>query len=202
MSSSSPFASVRLESWLRAQASLIGTPPELDLDALPDDPVALFAQWIALAADSGVAEPHAATLATVDAAGMPDARTLLLKDVSDRGWAFAGSRASTKGAQLAESPAAAMNFWWQPARRAVRVRGPVHEATAAESDADLAERSAAARAGIEPGEWVRWWLEPVRVEFWQGAADRRHVRIVYLRDGTGWTRRLVSGEDGERTQDE
>src|SRR5690606_10022417 len=101
-----------------------------------------------------------------------------------------------------ESPVAAMNFWWQPARRAVRVRGPVHEATAAESDADLVERSAAARAGIEPGEWVRWWLEPVRVEFWQGAADRRHVRIVYLRDGTGWTRRLVSGEDGERTQDE
>ncbi len=135
MTSSSPFASVQLESWLRAQPSLVGTPPDLELDALPADPVSLFEQWIMRAAESGVAEPHAATLATVDADGMPDARTLLVKDVSDRGWAFASARASAKGAHLADSPSAAMNFWWQPIRRAVRVRGAVHEATAAESDA-------------------------------------------------------------------
>jgi len=189
MPSSSPFAS-----WLRAQPSLAGEPPALDTDALPDDPVALFVEWIRDAAAHGVAEPHTATLATVDADGMPDSRILIVKDVSTRGWAFAGPRASAKGAQLATSPVAAMNFWWQPIRRAVRLRGAVQEAPLRESEADLAERSAAARAGIRPGEWVRWWLRPEHVEFWQGATDRRHVRIVYTQDGDRWVRDILSGE--------
>lgn len=198
---SSSFAS-SFETWLRAQPSLIGTPPELDLDALPDDPVALFEQWIRAAVADGVEEPHVATLATVDSAGKPDARSLIVKDVTSRGWAFAGPRASAKGAQLATARAAALNFWWQPIRRAVRLRGPVHEATVAESDADLAARSAAAREGLNPGDWVRWWLEPERVEFWQGAEDRRHIRIVYVRDGAGWARTLANGEIDRRGEHE
>jgi len=192
MTSSSPFGL-----WLRAQPALAGEPPVLDLAALPDDPALLFIEWMQDAVVRGVAEPHAATLATVDAAGTPDARTLLVKDVSDRGWAFAGPRASRKGAQLAAMPRAAMNFWWQPVRRAVRVRGAVREASPAESDADLAERSEAARSGIRSGEWVRWWLEPERVEFWQGATDRRHVRIVYQGGVGGWVRESMNGEGND-----
>lgn len=183
---SSSSASMPLEAWLRAQPALTGTPPQLDLATLPDDPTALFAEWIRTAAEHGVAEPHAATLATVDADGMPDSRTLLVKDVSSRGWAFAGPRASAKASQLEVSAAAALNFWWQPLRRAVRVRGSVHEATAAESDADLAARAPVAQEGLGSGDWVRWWLAPVRVEFWQGATDRRHLRVVYTRDGEMW----------------
>lgn len=91
------------------------------------------------------------TLATVDAEGIPDARTLILKEVSARGWAFAGHRSSAKGQQLAAQPAAALNFWWQPLVRAVRVRGRVEQASADESAADLAARSPAAREGIAPG---------------------------------------------------
>jgi len=35
---------------------------------------------------------------------------------------------------------------------------------------------------------VKWWLEPDRVEFWQGSPDRRHIRVVYeLSDGS-WRR--------------
>lgn len=195
MTSSSTFAS-----WLRALPALAGEPPALDTDALPGDPVVLFERWIREAAGAGVAEPHAATLATVDAEGMPDARTLIVKDVTDRGWAFAGPRGSAKGGQLAAAPAAALNLWWQPVRRAVRVRGRVQEAPRQESDADLAARSAAAREGLQPGEWVRWWLEPQRVEFWQGASDRRHLRIVYERAGRAWTRSIVNGETTKSEQ--
>ena len=176
-----------LSDWLRAQPTLTGTAPPLDLGALPRDPVALFVTWIREAADAGVPEPHAATLATVDAEGLPDARTLILKDVSERGWAVAGQRSSRKGAQLAAQPASALNFWWQPVVRAVRVRGAVREASRAESDADLAARSASARDGIEPGDWVLWRIVPTRVEFWQGSPDRRHTRIVYIAEAGGWS---------------
>ena len=173
--------------WLRAQPALTGIAPPLDLGALPRDPVALFLTWIREAADAGVPEPHAATLATVDAEGLPDARTLILKGVGERGWAVAGPRSSRKGAQLAARPAAALNFWWQPVVRSVRLQGTVREASPAESEADLAARSVSARAGIEPGDWVLWWIVPSRVEFWQGSPDRRHTRIVYVAGADGWS---------------
>lgn len=177
-----------ISSWLRAQPTLIGDAPVWDATLLPDSPLELFRDWIGAAVDAGVPEPHVATLATVGADGIPDARALILKDVDERGWAFAGPRTSRKGDQLSAHPAAALNFWWQPLVRAVRVRGRVVEAAREESAADLSARSAAARTGIEPGGWVLWRLVPERIEFWQGSQDRRHIRLVYERDGRAWVR--------------
>lgn len=164
---------------LRALPSLTGTAPVHGLDALPQDPVALFVRWLDQAVAAGVPEPHAMTLATVDADGVPDARTLLLKGVDARGWAFAGPVSSRKGSQLRARPAAALAFWWPGVLRAVRVRGVVVEASRHESGADLAARSAAARADVPRGDWQLWRVVAARVEFWQGSADRRHIRIVY-----------------------
>ncbi|WP_258222484.1 pyridoxamine 5'-phosphate oxidase family protein [Microbacterium sp. HMWF026] len=175
-----------------------GTPPERDAAPLPDAPEALFERWIRQALDAGVVEAHGATLATVDADGIPDARTLILKDLGPEGWAFAGPRASAKGAQLAAQPAAALNFWWPAVLRAVRVRGRVVEASADESAADLAARSAAARDSIAPGGWVLWRLVPDRVEFWQGSPDRRHLRTVYRRTPDGWQRTDPANESENR----
>lgn len=167
----------------------------MDLATLPDDPLRLFLDWICQAVEGGVAEPHAAALGTVGVDGMPDVRMLILKGLDDRGWAFAGPRSSRKGAQLAAHPAAALTFWWQPQMRSVRVRGRVVEAGPAESAADLAARSAAARDGVAAGDWTLWRIDPVRIEFWQGARDRNHLRVVFDRDGSGWTR-SISGAEG------
>lgn len=172
--------------WLRALPSLTGVPPAFDLDELPVDPVELFRTWIIDAAEAGVPEVHAATLSTVDAAGVPDARILILKDVDAAGWAVAGLRSSAKAHQLQSRPVAALNFWWQPIMRAVRLRGVVREASREESDADLAARSEAARSGLEPGEWMLWRIVPEQIEFWQGAQDRRHTRVVYERRAGDW----------------
>lgn len=180
--------------WLRSLPSLSGDAPALDLHLLPADPAALFGEWLSDAVARGVPEPHAMTLATVDADGMPDARTLILKDVSERGWAFAGHVRSAKARQLAANPAAALTFWWQPIVRAVRVRGRVVPASESESAADLAARSAAARAGIAPGEWMLWRVVPERVEFWQGRVDRNHVRIVFRLGAGGWSHDVLRAE--------
>lgn len=180
-----------LNDWLRGRHALTGVAPEWDLDAVPAEPTELFREWLLRADADGVAEPHAATLATVDAAGVPDARTLILKGIDAGGWAFASTRSSRKGAQLADSPAAALNFWWQPQVRAVRVRGRVEEATAEESAADLAARSVAAQAGVAAGDWVRWRVIPSRIEFWQGSRVRRHTRVVYESVGDGWRHSVV-----------
>lgn len=171
---------------LRELPSLTGTPPHPGIEDLPVEPAALFIRWFDDAIEAGVSEPHVATLATVDRDGVPDARSLILKGLDDRGWAVAGQRSSRKGEQLADQPAAALNFWWQPIMRAVRVRGRVEEASREDSEADFTARSESARAGIDPEDWVVWRIQPSRVEFWQGSIDRRHTRIVYVASSTGW----------------
>lgn len=183
--------------YLRKIPSLTGTAPEVDVRQLPQDPIELFYSWLQSALKAGVPEPLAATLATVDDDGVPDSRTLLLKDVDRHGWAFAGLASSRKGSQLATHPAAALSLWWQPQTRAVRVRGDVVEASREESEADLAARSPAARADVAAGDWRLWRIRPTRIEFWQGAEDRRHLRIIYRRSGSdGWQ---LSTGDGEQT---
>lgn len=177
----------------RTLPTLSGSAPAIDVARLPDEPVTLFLSWLEAAIDAAVPEPHTATLATVDVDGIPDARTLILKGVDERGWSFAGPRSSRKGLQLAARPAAALNFWWQPLVRAVRVRGLVREAPPSETAADLAARSAAARSDVAPGDWALWRIVPSRVEFWQGASDRRHTRIVYEPDGGRWKRTIAGG---------
>lgn len=37
-------------------------------------------------------------------------------------------------------------------------------------------------------EWQTWVVVPEAVEFWQGNPERAHVRLVYRRESTGWTR--------------
>lgn len=180
---------------LRAIPALTGKAPDLNLVGLPEDPVALFYIWLDTAIEHGVPEPHATTLATVDSDGVPDARTLLIKDVDDRGWGVAGPASSRKAFQLSSRPTAARNFWWQPIVRAIRVRGTVLEASRTDSEADLAARGAAARADVSPDDWTLWRVQPTRVEFGQGSPDRRHVRIVYELNDTSWTLTTTRGGD-------
>lgn len=177
---------VETRALLRALPTLAGIAPPLDLEALPDDPVPLFLDWLDMARRADAAEPHAMTLSTVDADGVPDARILVLKDVDERGWAFASTRSSVKGGQLDDEPHAALTFWWQPVVRSVRIRGRVVEATRDESLADLQARSAAAQDGVDADDWTLWRVVPDRVEFWQGSPDRRHTRIVFSREQNGW----------------
>lgn len=176
--------------WLRALGSLRGKAPAFDLTQLPADPAALFLDWLGEAVRLGVAEPHAATLATVGADDIPDARTLLLKDVSAQGWAVAGSQTSAKALQLQLQPAAALNFWWQPIVRAVRIRGSVCAATREQVLSDFAARPT--RTASTQVDWMMWWVRPIRVEFWQGSPSRDHTRLVYeLARGT-WSHRILN----------
>jgi pyridoxamine 5'-phosphate oxidase len=135
-----------LRELLRGIEVFSGELPDFDLTELPADPHELFIDWLLAAVRDGVREPHAMTLSTTGRDGAPDARVLILKDISAAGWEFASDARSPKGRDLAGHPAAALTFYWPQAARQVRVRGEVTTAGAQDSAADFLARSPAARA--------------------------------------------------------
>jgi pyridoxamine 5'-phosphate oxidase len=94
-----------------------------------------FDRWFADTVAAELPEPNAFVLATADTDGAPDARLVLMKGYDEYGFVFVTSYASTKGAQLAVNPRAAMVFPWHALQRQVRVAGSVERVGEASSDA-------------------------------------------------------------------
>lgn len=81
--------------WLRGIEVFAGPLPEFEPERAPAHPVQLFLSWLSDAVADGLRDPHAMTLSTVDEAGDPDARVLILKGVDGSGWQFADPRSAT-----------------------------------------------------------------------------------------------------------
>jgi pyridoxamine 5'-phosphate oxidase len=111
------------------------------------DPDALrqFDMWLRDAVQAGLPLPNAMTLATVDAAGAPDARVVLLKGLEHGGFAFYTNYRSRKARELEARPAACLVFQWSELERQVRIEGAAEKVSAAESDAYFASRPLGAR---------------------------------------------------------
>lgn len=111
------------------------------------DPVEQFWTWFAQADEAGVTEPHAMVVSTVDAAGHPDARVVLVRGVDAAGVVFYTNYESAKSQQLDRSPAAAATFAWLGVHRQVRLRGPVTRVDAEVSDRYFASRPRESQIG-------------------------------------------------------
>jgi pyridoxamine 5'-phosphate oxidase len=95
--------------------------------------IALYKSFLTLGG-SGPVDVNAMTLATVDSAGRPSARIVLLKGVDARGFIFFTNYLSRKGRELAENSNAALVFYWPDLERQVCVAGTVSMLSTAESD--------------------------------------------------------------------
>jgi pyridoxamine 5'-phosphate oxidase len=73
-----------------------------------------------------VPEPLAMSLATVDAAGRPDVRAVLLRFLDPAGPGFVTNLESAKGIQIADNPSVAGTLVWAGMYRAIRFRGTAH----------------------------------------------------------------------------
>ena len=139
--------------------------------AVTTDPFALFAEWLAEAAEREPNDPNAMALATVDETGMPDVRMVLLKGYEAGGFVFYTNLGSRKGRQLAAEPKAALCFHWKSLRRQVRVRGAVEPVSEAEADAYFESRPRLARIGA----WASRQSEPLESRFALETAVARYT---------------------------
>jgi pyridoxamine 5'-phosphate oxidase len=130
--------------------------------AASNDPFALFESWFGEAEVHEPSDPNAFALATVDAAGLPNVRVVLLKSVdaadrAARGFVFFTNFESAKGRELLGAKTAAMNFHWKSLRRQVRVRGAVTVVDAAEAEDYFSSRP----RGSQVGAWASQQSRPL-----------------------------------------
>lgn len=144
-------ADATLSDALRALPVFPADLPTFDPDAAPDDPVDLFRSWLDDAISRDVPTPHAMTLSTVDPAGRPAARVLILKNVDAAGWQFASHADSPKGRHIAATEHVALTFYWPLVGRQIRIQGRAKPADAATSARDFLGRPADSRAATLVG---------------------------------------------------
>lgn len=125
------------------------------------EPFELFRQWFDDATASEPNDPNAMALATVDPAGMPDVRMVLMKGYDPQGFVFYTNTGSAKGTQLLASRKAAIVFHWKSLHRQVRVRGPVEQVSDAEADAYFQSRPRDSRIGA----WASQQSRPLESRF-------------------------------------
>ncbi|MEY9214061.1 pyridoxamine 5'-phosphate oxidase [Thermobifida halotolerans] len=117
---------------------------------LAPHPMEQFHTWFTQARRSGLAEPNAMVLSTVEPTGMPRARTVLMKGYDRHGLRFFTNYRSRKGRALTEEPRACVVFPWHPIRRQVIVGGCAERLTDEENDAYFARRP----HGSQLGAWA------------------------------------------------
>jgi pyridoxamine 5'-phosphate oxidase len=108
-------------------------------------------------ADDRIGEPNAMQVATADADGRPDLRTVLARGFDADGVVFYTNYHSAKGRQLAANPVAAALFSWLPLERQVRLRGPVSRVDPAETARYFATRP----RGAQLAAWASPQSEPI-----------------------------------------
>jgi len=129
----------------------------LEEGSLSADPIEQFRVWLDEADSSGVYEPNAMVLSTIDPDCAPTIRTVLLRGVSTEGFAFYTDYTSQIGRALAVNPDVAVVFPWYTLHRQVIIRGSVEKVPEADSDAYFATRPRDSRIGA----WASDQSQPI-----------------------------------------
>lgn len=101
---------------------------------IQSNPLEQFNIWFDEARQTEPHDPTAMVLSTVDEAGIPDSRVVLLKGLDENGFVFYTHYGSAKAIQLSYNPHAALNFYWPHVARQVRVRGLIVKISSRQSD--------------------------------------------------------------------
>jgi pyridoxamine 5'-phosphate oxidase len=112
-----------------------------------EDPFAIARAWLAEAEPKEPNDPNAIALATVDPAGLPNVRMVLLKDIEADAFVFYTNYTSRKGQEIEASGKAAFVLHWKSLRRQVRVRGVTTREEGPQADEYYASRSLKSRLG-------------------------------------------------------
>ncbi len=111
------------------------------------NPYKLFDHWYAEAVETEINDPNAMAVASVDDNGMPNVRTVLMKEHDERGFVFYTNLESDKGREILSSGKASFVMHWKSRQRQVRVRGYTEVIEDSQADAYFNSRHRNSRIG-------------------------------------------------------
>ncbi len=117
---------------------------------LDPDPFRQFERWFTQAVESGIREPNAMSLATVNSSMQPALRTVLLKFFDHQGFVFFTNYQSRKAQHMAANPQVAILFPWVELGRQVQIQGTAEKISTRESVNYFLTRP----RGAQLGAWV------------------------------------------------
>ena len=103
-------------------------------------PILQVHEWIQEAQDGKVALPHAMNIASLDSAGRPTSRMVLLKRISEEGFVFFTDYEGKKGKQISAFPHVALTFWWAKTNKQIRIEGECSKVSEKENDEYFSSR--------------------------------------------------------------
>ncbi|HEV8578074.1 MAG TPA: pyridoxamine 5'-phosphate oxidase [Thermoanaerobaculia bacterium] len=121
------------------------------------EPFARFREVLAEAEATGMPNPNAMTLATVDASGQPSSRVVLLKGFDEGGFVFYTNLESRKGREIAGNRQVSLSFYWRQLDKQVVVLGTAEQVSDEEADAYYATRP----RGSQLGAWASQQSRPM-----------------------------------------
>jgi len=181
-----------------------------------DNPFEIIRRWMDEATASELNDPNAMALASVDEDGMPNVRTVLLKEIEDDAFVFYTNYGSAKAKELESAGKAAFVIHWKSLRRQVRARGTISREDGPQADAYFSSRHPESRVSawasrqsqplesrerlLEEAEQIKAERggEPPRPPFWGGYRLTPRVIEIWangdfrLHDRFKWTRGISS----------
>jgi len=121
------------------------------------EPFARVREILDEAAATGMEDPNAMVVSTVDAAGQPSSRVVLLKGFDERGFVFYTNLESRKGREIGGNPRVSLDLWWRELHKQVIVLGTAERVSDEEADAYFASRA----RGSQLGAWASRQSRPL-----------------------------------------
>ena len=122
-----------------------------------EEPFARFREVYEEAVATGMVDPNAMTLSTVDPSGQPSSRVVLLKSFDESGFVFYTNFESRKGREILGNPRVSLGFYWRELGKQVIVLGAAERVSDKEADAYFATRP----RGSQLGAWASQQSRPL-----------------------------------------
>ncbi|MEO8146201.1 MAG: pyridoxamine 5'-phosphate oxidase [Bacteroidia bacterium] len=120
---------------------------ELIESVIEKNPIDQFTKWFEIAIRENIVEPHAMNLATINHAGHPTSRIVLLRTYDEKGFTFYTNYTSAKGQDMLHHNYVALNFFWHQLEKQIRIEGKIEKVDAKTSDEYFASRPRESQIG-------------------------------------------------------
>lgn len=130
---------------------------QLDKSQLTADPMDLMKQWFSHAIEMKISEATAMILSTVSEEGQPSSRTVLLKEIDERGFIFYTNYQSRKARDLTHNDKVSLIFFWKELEQQVRIEGKAYKISASKSKEYFQSRP----KGSQLGAWASPQSKPI-----------------------------------------